>query len=121
MTNVGNEGTAGLLMNSFVERNLKGLWKSHAARIVSSDFCGGLDLHPGSGRGLTRPGNRVRAGKPRRILQDEGVLRCLKIVRDVLKDSMLRQRILAIRRIFRKHKERLGAVSIVGLRTEESV
>lgn len=55
--------------------------------------------------------------EPRRILQDEGVLRCLKIAYNVLKDPMLRQRILAIRRIFRKHKDHLGAVSIVGLRT----
>jgi phospholipid N-methyltransferase len=58
--------------------------------------------------------------EPRRILQDEGVLRCLKIVRNVLKDPILRQRILAIRRIFRKYKEHLGAFSVVGIRTGEA-
>jgi phospholipid N-methyltransferase len=58
--------------------------------------------------------------EPRRILQDEGVLRCLKIACNVLRDPLLRRRILAIRRIFRKYKEHLGAVSIVGLRVESA-
>jgi len=58
--------------------------------------------------------------EPHRILQDEGVLRCLKIMCNVLRDPLLRRRILAIRRIFRKHKEHLGAVSIVGLRVESA-
>lgn len=56
----------------------------------------------------------------RRLLQDEGILRCLKIVCNVVKDPLLRQRILAIRKIFRRYKEHLGAVSIVGLRTEHA-
>lgn len=55
----------------------------------------------------------------RRIVKDEGVFRCLKSGCNILKDPKLLQRILAIRRIFRKHKEHPGAVSIVGLRTEE--
>jgi len=58
--------------------------------------------------------------EPRRILQVEGVLRCLKIVCNVLEDPVLRQRILAIRRISRTYKEHLGAVSIVGLRVESA-
>ncbi len=56
--------------------------------------------------------------EPRRMLQDEGILRCLKIMCNVAKDPVLRQRILAIRRIFRKYKEHLGAISIVALRVE---
>ena len=54
--------------------------------------------------------------EPGRILQDEGILRCLRIVCNVARDPVLRQRMLAIRRIFRKYKEHLGAISIVGLR-----
>lgn len=57
--------------------------------------------------------------EPRRMLQDEGIVRCLKIAFNVAKDSLLRQRIFAIRRIFRRYREHLGAVSIVGVRTEE--
>jgi hypothetical protein len=58
--------------------------------------------------------------EPRRMLQDEGILRCLKIACNVLRDAVLRRRILAIRRIFRRYRKHLGAVSIVGLRTEQA-
>ena len=58
--------------------------------------------------------------EPRRMLQDEGIFRCLTIVCNVLRDATLRQRILAIRRIFRKYRKYLGAVSIVGVRTEQT-
>jgi SAM-dependent methyltransferase len=58
--------------------------------------------------------------EPRRMLQDEGILRCLRIACNVLKDAVLRRRILAIRRILGKYKEHLGAISIVGLRTERA-
>lgn len=58
--------------------------------------------------------------EPRRMLHDEGILRCLKIVCNVARDPVLRQRILAIRRIFRKYKEHLGAISIVALRVKSA-
>lgn len=58
--------------------------------------------------------------EPRRMLQDEGIVQCLKIACNVLRDDVLRQRILGIRRVFRKYREHLGAVSIVGQRTEEA-
>lgn len=58
--------------------------------------------------------------EPRRMLQDEGIVRCLRIALNVAKDSTLRQRIFAIRGIFRKYREHLGAISIVGLRTERT-
>lgn len=58
--------------------------------------------------------------EPGRMLQDEGILRCLKIVCNVARDPVLRQRILAIRRIFRKYREHLGAVSIVAMRMESA-
>lgn len=54
--------------------------------------------------------------EPRRMLQDEGIFRCLKIACNVLKDGVLRQRILAIRRIFQRYREHLGAISIIGIR-----
>lgn len=58
--------------------------------------------------------------EPRRMLQDEGILRCLQIAGNVLRDRVLRQRIQAIRRVFRTYREYLGAVSIVGLRVNEA-
>ena len=58
--------------------------------------------------------------EPRRMLQDEGVFRCLRIACNVLGDGVLRQRILAIRRVFHRYREHLGAISIIGIRTERA-
>jgi len=58
--------------------------------------------------------------EPRRMLQDEGIFRCLQIACNVLGDGVLRQRILAIRRVFHKYREHLGAISIIGIRTERA-
>lgn len=56
--------------------------------------------------------------EPRRMLWDEGILGCLRIAFNVARDARLRRRILGIRRIFRRYREYLGAISIVGVRDE---
>ena len=58
--------------------------------------------------------------EPRRMLQDEGIFRCLKIASNVLRDTVLRQRILAMRSVFRRYKEHLGAISIVAERMTDA-
>ncbi len=55
----------------------------------------------------------------RRMLQDEGLVGCLKIAFNVARDRRLRQRILAMRKVFRRYREYLGAISIVGVRKAE--
>lgn len=59
--------------------------------------------------------------EPRRMLQDEGIVGCVRIAFNVVRNSLLRQRIFAIRRIFRKYREHLGAISIVGILSKGSV
>jgi hypothetical protein len=54
--------------------------------------------------------------EPRRMLQDEGLGGCLRIAFNIATNSMLRHRILAMRRLFRKYSEHLGAISLVGQR-----
>ena len=76
----------------------KQLFAQHGLKVI---WCGEADLD---------------LLEPRRMLQDEGIFRCLKIASNVLLDAVLRQRILAMRRIFRRYKEHLGAISIVGER-----
>ena len=83
-------------------REWEDLFELHGLKVI---WCGESDLN---------------LLEPRRMLQDEGIFRCLKIVCNVAKDPVLRRRILAIRRIFRKYKEHLGAVSIVALRMESA-
>jgi len=54
--------------------------------------------------------------EPRRVLQDEGLRGGLRIAFNITTNSMLRHRILAMRRLFRKYGEHLGAISLVGQR-----
>ncbi len=54
--------------------------------------------------------------EPRRVLRDEGFRGGLRVVFNMATNPMLRQRILAMRRLFRKYGEHLGAVSLVGQR-----
>lgn len=54
--------------------------------------------------------------EPRRVLQDEGFSRGLRFAFNIATNSMLRHRILAMRRLFRKYGEHLGAISLVGQR-----
>jgi SAM-dependent methyltransferase len=54
--------------------------------------------------------------EPRRLLQDEGFIGSLRIVFRMATKPMLRRRILAMRRVFSKYGEHLGAISLVGQR-----
>jgi SAM-dependent methyltransferase len=54
--------------------------------------------------------------EPRRILQDEGLRGVLRIAFNIATNSMLRRRILAMRQLFRKYGEHLGAIALVGQR-----
>lgn len=56
--------------------------------------------------------------EPWQVLHDEGLARCLMITVNLVRNAVLRKRILAIRRIFRRYGEFLGAVSMVGRRTD---
>ena len=52
----------------------------------------------------------------RRVLQDEGFNGCLRIAFRVGMNPVLRQRLFAMRRLFRKYGEYLEAVSLIGQR-----
>ena len=57
--------------------------------------------------------NAIALLEPKRVLQDEGLFRMLKIIFNVLTHSDLRKRIFQMRRTFRKHKKDINAVAIV--------
>lgn len=52
--------------------------------------------------------------EPWRLLGDEGLFGGMRIALNVLTKPVLRHRILAMRRLFRKYAKHLGAISIVG-------
>lgn len=54
--------------------------------------------------------------EPRRLLRDEGLIGSLHIGFNMASDRMLRQRMLGMRRIFRRYRDHLGAISLVGER-----
>jgi ubiquinone/menaquinone biosynthesis C-methylase UbiE len=58
--------------------------------------------------------------EPGRVLRDEGFWGSLRIALNLLRNPMLRRRMLAMRRLFRKYKEHIGAISLVGIRVSES-
>ncbi len=51
--------------------------------------------------------------RPARLIADEGLWRALRFVKNVLSDADARRRVLAMRRTFHRHREHLGAISIV--------
>lgn len=57
--------------------------------------------------------NAMALLEPTRVLQDEGLLRTLKIMFNVLTHGDLRKRIMQMRRTFRRHKNDINAVAIV--------
>lgn len=54
--------------------------------------------------------------EPRRLLRDEGIGGGLRMAFNVATDPSLGRRILAMRRLFRKYQEHLGAIAIVAER-----
>jgi hypothetical protein len=59
--------------------------------------------------------------EPRRMLRDEGWRGSLRIAFNVIRDPVLRRRILAMRELFRRYKEHVGAISLVGRREPDNV
>jgi SAM-dependent methyltransferase len=51
--------------------------------------------------------------RPRRLVQDEGVIGALRLARNVLLDRQARRRVLAMRRVFERYRDNLSAISIV--------
>ncbi len=57
---------------------------------------------------------RMHLLEPRRVLQDEGLRGGLRVALHMITDQGLRQRILAMRRLFQAYEKHLGAISVVG-------
>ena len=53
--------------------------------------------------------------EPRRLLCDEGISGTLRVGFNILKESMLRKRIFAMRRLFQKYQQHIGAIAMVGI------
>ena len=54
--------------------------------------------------------------EPGRLIHDEGVLGALRFFSNVLRDSEARERVLAMRSVFRRNRKHLGAVAITAIK-----
>ncbi|MCX3288900.1 class I SAM-dependent methyltransferase [Streptomyces nigra] len=55
--------------------------------------------------------------EPRRLIADEGLGRAVRIAGRALRDPVARQRVLQMRRVFRRHQAHLGAISLIATPT----
>jgi phospholipid N-methyltransferase len=55
--------------------------------------------------------------EPRRLVQDEGLFGAMRFVWNVARNPLARQRVLGMRQIFRKYRDHLAAIAIVGRKT----
>jgi len=58
--------------------------------------------------------------KPWRVLQDEGLMGSLRFAFKVATDRTTRRRVYAMRQLFQKYREHLGAISLVGRREPDA-
>lgn len=65
----------------------------------------------------------VRAGhapmhllRPKRLIEDEGIVGTLRLAKNVLIDAPARRRVIAMRRVFERYRENLSAVFLVAQR-----
>jgi len=54
--------------------------------------------------------------EPGRMIRDEGVLGAIRFLSRLLRDSEARQRVLGMRRVFRRNRKSLGAVAITAIK-----
>jgi hypothetical protein len=55
--------------------------------------------------------------EPRRLLQDEGLFGAMQFAWNVARNPLARQRVLGMRRMFRKYRDHLAAIALVGRKT----
>jgi SAM-dependent methyltransferase len=58
----------------------------------------------------------MRLLEPSRLLKDEGPAGAARFLRNVLRDPQARRRVLAMRSVFRRHRDKLAAVALVAVK-----
>ena len=56
--------------------------------------------------------------EPSRVLRDEGLLGTLRILGNVLRDGVARQRVMAMRSVMRRYQDQLAAIALVAVKPE---
>jgi SAM-dependent methyltransferase len=57
--------------------------------------------------------------QPKRMFQDEGLWRTVRVAFNMLRNGQARNRVLAMRRVFKQYEHNLGAIMLVATKTKE--
>ncbi len=63
----------------------------------------------------------MRLLEPGRLIRDEGVVGTLRFLGNVARDREARRRVIAMRKVFRRYRDHLAAVALVGVKPTEAV
>ncbi len=94
-----------------INQDLASVIKVDARPLTESEWCEVLESQ--GFKVLTVETNPMHLLEPKRVLQDEGLFRTLKILFNVLTHPKTRKRIMTMKRTFRAHQQHLQAVAIV--------
>lgn len=94
-----------------VYKDLSSNIRVHARPLTKTEWCklleeAGFEI-------IMIESNAMALLEPRRVIQDEGFFRTLKIMFNVIRQPDIRKRIFQMRRTFKKHKNDINAVAIV--------
>ncbi len=98
-----------------INQALASVIKVDARPLTESEWCEVLESQ--GFKVLAVETNPMHLLEPKRVLQDEGLFRTLKILFNVLTHPKARKRIMTMRRTFRVHRQHLQAVAIVAEKT----
>lgn len=102
-----------------VQRSLAQAIKVNARPLTMAEW---RDLLQGAGFVVEWSGEAEMALlQPRRLLADEGISGAARILRTMVRDRQVRQRILTMRATFRRNQENLCAVALVARRADAPV
>ena len=58
---------------------------------------------------------------PSHLIRDAGTLGTLRFLSNVARDGEARRRVIAMRRVFRRYRDHLAAIALVGVKPPEAV
>ena len=119
-------GRYGIHELCLVSDDLDEVVKAEIQRELSAEIhVGARPLTPSEWRGLLESGGfevgaesmaPMHLLEPRRLVRDEGLAGALRFAWNVLRNPEARKRVLAMRRVFRRHRGHLAAISLVGVK-----
>ena len=96
---------------AFIQRELAQVIKVNARPLTAKEWVNLLETE--GFKVINIETNPMHLLKPKRMVDDEGLLRTLKILFNILTHPRERKRIMAMRRIFKKYQQNLRGISIV--------